>query len=78
MGRFFRLRGRLASADDLGAREEVGDLDGRVLRRVGAVHQVASIDSAKSLRIVPASALAGLVAPMISRFFATAFSPSRT
>jgi len=32
----------------------------------------------KSLRIVWASAFSGLVAPMISRFFATALSPSRT
>src|SRR5262249_8564193 len=40
--------------------------------------ELASIDSAKSLRIVPAAALAGLVAPMISRFFTTAFSPSST
>ncbi len=34
--------------------------------------------SAKSLRIVPAAALAGLVAPITSRFLATASSPSRT
>jgi hypothetical protein len=34
--------------------------------------------SAKSLRIVPSAALAGLVAPISSRFFATAFSPSST
>ena len=40
--------------------------------------ELASIDSAKSLRIVPAAALAGLVAPMISRFLAMAPSPSST
>ncbi len=34
--------------------------------------------SANSLRMVPASALAGLVAPMTSRLRATAFSPSST
>jgi len=39
---------------------------------------LASIDSAKSLRMVPAAALAGLVAPMISRLAAIAFSPSST
>ena len=33
---------------------------------------------AKSLRIVPSAALAGLVAPINSRFLATALSPSRT
>ena len=35
-------------------------------------------DRAKSLRIVPASALAGFVAPMMSRYFLMAPSPSRT
>src|SRR5690242_21654216 len=40
--------------------------------------ELASIDSAKSLRIVPGSALAGSVAPITSRFLATAFSPSST
>src|SRR3954452_6497009 len=40
--------------------------------------ELASIDSAKSLRIVPESALAGSVAPITSRFLATAFSPSST
>jgi formyltetrahydrofolate-dependent phosphoribosylglycinamide formyltransferase len=38
----------------------------------------ASMDSASSLRIVPGSAFSGLVAPITSRFFATASSPSRT
>ena len=33
---------------------------------------------ANSLRMVPSAALAGLVAPITSRFFATAFSPSST
>ena len=39
-------------------------------RRCRTVHRIASMDSAKSLRMVPASALAGLVAPMISRYLA--------
>jgi hypothetical protein len=38
----------------------------------------ASIDCAKSARIVPLAAFFGSVAPMSSRFLATAFSPSRT
>ena len=37
-----------------------------------------SMSVAKSLRMVPAAAFAGLVAPMISRFLAIAFSPSST
>src|SRR6185312_14503515 len=37
--------------------------------------EFASIDSAKSLRMVPGAALAGSVAPMISRLRATALSP---
>ena len=40
--------------------------------------ELASMLSAKSLRMVPAAALAGSVAPMTSRFLATAFSPSST
>src|SRR5208282_124756 len=40
--------------------------------------ELASIDSAKSRRIVPGAAFLGSVAPMISRFTATAFSPSST
>ncbi len=36
------------------------------------------MDSAKSLRIVPGTAFAGSVAPMTSRFFAMALSPSST
>ena len=36
------------------------------------------IDWAKSLRMVPSAALAGLVAPMTSRYLATALSPSST
>src|SRR5437899_2654114 len=40
--------------------------------------ELASIDSAKSLRIVPGAALAGSVAPITSRFRATASSPSST
>src|SRR4029453_2753277 len=38
--------------------------------------ELASIDSANSLRMVPGAALAGLVAPITSRYLATAFSPS--
>src|SRR3546814_10868923 len=34
--------------------------------------------SAKSLRMVPSAALAGLVAPITSRYLAMAFSPSST
>jgi hypothetical protein len=37
-----------------------------------------SIPSARSARIVPGAAFFGSVAPMISRFFAMAFSPSST
>jgi len=37
-----------------------------------------STSVAKSFRIVPGAAFAGLVAPMTSRFFAMAFSPSST
>ena len=37
--------------------------------------EFASIDSAKSFRMVPGAAFAGFVAPMISRLSATAFSP---
>jgi hypothetical protein len=37
-----------------------------------------SIDFAKSARIVPGAASLGLVDPMSSRFFAIAFSPSKT
>ena len=67
------------SADDLGAGEEVGDLDRGILRRdPEPCTELASIDSAKSLRMVPAAALAGLVAPMTSRFLAMASSPSST
>src|SRR5207237_10832000 len=40
--------------------------------------ELASIFSAKSLLIVPGAAFAGSVAPMISRFLATALSPSST
>jgi hypothetical protein len=39
---------------------------------------LASIDSAKSARMVPGAASLGLVAPISSRFFAIAFSPSST
>ena len=40
--------------------------------------ELASIDSAKSLRMVPGAALDGSVAPITSRFLATAFSPYST
>src|SRR5690606_2424207 len=40
--------------------------------------ELASMDSAKSARMVPGAASFGLVAPITSRFLATAFSPSRT
>ena len=40
--------------------------------------ELASMLSAKSLRIVPSAALAGFVAPITSRFLATAPSPSST
>ncbi len=39
---------------------------------------LASMLSAKSARIVPLSAFFGSVAPISSRFFRMAFSPSRT
>jgi peptidoglycan/xylan/chitin deacetylase (PgdA/CDA1 family) len=42
------------------------------------VTEFASMDSAKSARMVPGAASFGLVAPITSRFLATAFSPSRT
>src|SRR5262245_21708370 len=40
--------------------------------------EFASIDSANSLRMVPAAALAGLVAPITLRYLVTASSPSST
>ena len=69
-------KARKRLADDVGVGEELGDLDRGVLGAVGAVHS--PTETANSLRMVPASALAGLVAPITSRYLATALSPSRT
>ncbi len=54
------------------------DLERRIFGAVGAMHRIPLDIFGKFLATVPGAALAGLVAPMISRFFATAFSPSRT
>ena len=56
---------------------EVGDLDGSGFGRQ-AVHGVGVDRPAKSARMVPLSAFFGSVAPISSRFFRMAFSPSRT
>ena len=66
-----------ASADDFLIVEEERDLALSVLEAVGGLWtELASIDSAKRLRMVPSAAFAGLVAPITSRYFATALSPS--
>ena len=54
------------------AGEEIGDLDRRVLNN-RTVHRVRVDLSAKSARIVPRRPSFGLVAPISSRFFSTAF-----
>jgi hypothetical protein len=53
-------------ADDFVAGKELGNFLRRGIGRVGA------------LRMVSAAALAGSVAPMMSRYFAIALSPSST
>ena len=72
-----RVRPRSARAE-LRLGEEERDLARGVLGAVRAVHEFCSMLSARSARIVPGVAFLGLVAPMISRFLATAPSPSST
>jgi hypothetical protein len=69
---------RIASADDFVRLEEEVDLDRRVLVTVEPWTVLASMLSAKVLRIVPSVASAGLVAPITSRLRFTASSPSST
>ena len=64
--------------DQLVACEPVADLEGRGVFRVGAVNGVLLNGAANFLRMVPSSALAGLVAPISLRRSAMALSFSRT
>jgi len=65
-------------ADQIGGREEEGDLGPRVLGESDPCTLFASMLFANSFRMVPSAALAGFVAPITSRLRATAFSPSST
>ena len=65
------------SADDFVAGEELRDLDRGGLRRVRAVHGVLA-DRFRNLADGALGGVAGSVAPITSRYFAMAFSPSST
>ena len=71
---------KCSRADLLGDQKwpEYLDYCDRFFWAVPADFDFSPIESAWTLRIVPSSAFAGFVAPITSRFFAMAFSPSKT